>query len=119
MIKTEMQWNGPMVLIRLREASKEINKALAAQLEAHAKVNIQTPFEHKDGTMRGQIDTGAMLNAMRATYDVPVGYDAAVINSMEYAPYQEAIRPFLGPAIDATVADAGDVIESVRGSLLT
>ncbi len=129
-----LEWNGDEIMIRLRNATKDSIKKIALAVEAQAKVNIEKPFLHKQGRkrkdsrdwkgrflkkgssadeqlMRGQIDTGAMINSTRAVFNgLPVGTEAAVISPQEYAEYQEAIRPFLMPAVDEVVSDKAEGI---------
>ena len=108
-----IDWNGDAVMFRLKNATEKACKAVALQIEAQAKANIAKPFPHKGRgrktreLLRGQIDTGAMLNATQATFkNLPPNVIAAVISSQEYAPYQEAIRPFFQPAIDTVKPQA-------------
>ncbi len=129
-----IEWNGDECLIRIKNATKDSIKKIALAVEAQAKANIEEPFLHKQGRkrrdgrdahgrflgrgasdesdlMRSQIDTGAMINSTRAVFDgLPSGAMAAVISPQEYAPYQEAIRPFLMPAVDEVVSDKAEGI---------
>jgi len=111
----KIDWDGDAVLIKLAKHSSHTLREVALATEAQAKVNINTPFQHKDGDNRGQVVTGDMLGATRAILDgsrLPIGFDAAVVSSATYAQWQEAIRPFLFPA-------AMTVAQKVRGIAVT
>jgi len=100
-----VEWHGDEIFRRFENANRESLRKIALATEAQAKLNIEKPFEHASGEMRGQIDTGAMLNSTRAEFDgLPAGAEAAVVSEQEYAGYQEAIRAFLMPAAEQ-VAD--------------
>jgi len=66
--KVVVEWHGDHVMMKLKKVSKEAIKAIALETEAKAKVNIDKPFQHADGSYRGQVDTGAMLNSTRAQF---------------------------------------------------
>lgn len=105
-IKAEVRFDSARAAFSLRNVNDDLLRAIALQTEARAKINIQKPFEHADGEVRGQIDTAAMLNSTRAVFDnLPQGAEAAVISPQRYAPFQEAIRPFLWPAAQEAIAD--------------
>jgi len=111
----QIEWFGPHAMMAIRNAGRKAIHKLALQTEAHAKVNIQTPFEHADGDVRGQIDTGAMMNTTRAVLDgLPQGVEAAVISSQHYAPYQEAIRAFLWPAAQQGMQDFPSMVGEAK-----
>lgn len=114
MVKFKNEIDPHYATIKLRESVERVTRAVALRVEGLAKENILKPFEHADGDVRGQVDTGAMVNTTRAIFDnVPAGYDAAVIVSAHYAPYQEAIRAFLWPAA-LQVKDEFDQVASVE-----
>ena len=111
----QVEWFGPHAMMAIKSAGIKAIRKLALQTEAHAKVNIQTPFEHASGEVKGQIDTGAMMNTTRAVFDdLPPGIDAAVISPQRYAPYQEAIRPFLWPAVQQGIQDFPGMVSEVK-----
>ncbi len=104
-IKTQasIDWYGEEVLMKLQSVARDGIRAIAIETETQTKLNIQVPFEHADGSMRGQIDTGAMINSVRAEFapisNAPPQTVAAVNVPVEYAAFQESeIRPFLWPA---------------------
>lgn len=108
-VRVEGEWMLDGAMRALGNVSRGGIKKMALFAEAQAKANIAEPFEHADGEVRGQIDTTAMINSTRAVTSVntlPAGAVAALESPQEYAPYQEAIRPFFFPAIEQAVADA-------------
>ncbi len=113
--RVQIDWHGEEVLMKLREVAEEGIRATALETEGQTKLNIHEPFEHADGDVRGQIDTSAMINSVRAEFGRIPNADpdtvAAVNVPTEYAAYQEAIRPFLWPA-------AQRAAEGAEGSFL-
>jgi len=128
------------VRVTIKDATEEVLQAVAFQIEAYAKVNIQA---------NGQIDTGFMLNsvyvvhrqssgfgaaksvaqsktisrktgetvdkskAMSPEYQLEPKFAAAVIVGANYAIYQELGQPFLFPAGEQAARDAGGVAEQI------
>lgn len=116
--KVEVDWYGDRAFMKLREVAEKGIQAVALEVEGQAKININKPFQHANGEYRGQIDTGAMVNSVRAEFGdridkAPPGTVAAVNVPVEYAPYQESLRPFLYPAVEEVSRRAEAIINSV------
>ena len=115
--RVEMDWFGDRAFMRIEKAVEKGIEAIALEVEAQTKVNIHKPFEHADGSYRGQIDTGAMVNSVRAEFGkipaAPKDTVAAVNVSTEYAAYQESLRPFLWPAVEDVREKAPGIVRAV------
>ena len=73
----------------IKQATTEaIHKALEAigmQAESYAKLELETPKTHKDGSVRPNVDTGRLVNSITHTME---GDTTAVIGTnVEYAAY--------------------------------
>jgi hypothetical protein len=127
---SEVNFREEEIRLQMGDVSAEILAALALQIEAQAKVNIQA---------NGQIDTGFMLNSVYTVTDDGSSYNdargaaesqneaggmapevaladgasAAVAVGAEYAIYQEEKQSFLYAAAVQVGQSSGATIERV------
>jgi len=107
-------------MYRLKKFDTALVSKIVFFVEGECKKNIVRAFQHKDGDFRGQVDTGAMLNSVQGVVagqtanQLPHGVAGAVIVGVEYAPYQESIRPFLGPAGEEGQRQIGGMLDSAK-----
>jgi len=114
-MNVRMRWNTNQVAAKLEGFHTALVEKAAFLGEQQTKANIAIPFEHKDGSMRGQIDTSAMINSVKA--NVTIGktlHDAEVEVPVHYAQYQENIRAFMGPAVETVAASATTLVDAAR-----
>lgn len=105
----------------IKEASTEaIRKALEAigmQAESYAKLELETPKTHKDGSVRPNVDTGRLVNSITHTME---NDDTAVIGTnVEYAPYVEVGTshsdpyPYLEPAVVNHTQEYSEIVKEM------
>lgn len=136
MTDARVDWYEDEVMLRLEDATDDLLKQAAFQMEAHTKTNIRN---------NGQVDTGFMMNSVYAIYpDGSDSYDATnasgkyqnrsgdsvernlaprrtleddagagVAVGAEYAAYQEQQNSFLYRALEQVQEEVGGIIETV------
>ena len=122
-MSNDVIWYGDEVGAEIRDGLKDALYAMALQVTALSKVNIQ---------QNGQIDTGFMLNSAYAvgpdgqnSYAPPSipdrraapmqspndDLEAIAGHSAEYTLYQEVKIPFLEPALEKVRSDAPGILK--------
>lgn len=133
MADVQVNWYGERVILRVKDATREILGQLALRGEGLAKENIQA---------NNQIDTGFMLNTVysvlpdgaasptwesgqymdssgklvqrNAGTPAPVGPEAAAVGCVaEYAVFQELANSFLYRAMEQLVSEGTGIIQTV------
>lgn len=127
----KVNWYGDEVLLRVSEACAESVTEIAYQIEAQAKANIIENDQHDTGAMANSVyhegPTGGNFDANAGAAkglnpeavigpkpDLPNDQTAAVGSPVHYAVYQEALYPWLYPAVEQIAGEkAGAVLVDV------
>ena len=109
--------NSELIKQATTEAIVRALEAIGMQAESYAKLELETPKAHKDGTTRPNVDTGRLVNSITHTTE---GDNTAVIGSnVEYAAYVELGTqksnpyPYLRPAIENHVQEYSDILKEM------
>ena len=90
-------------------------EAIGMQAENYAKLNLETPKKHADGTIRPNVDTGRLVNSI--THQQEDETTVAVGTNVEYAAYVEMgtsksdAYPYLEPAITEHLDEYKEIAE--------
>ena len=90
-------------------------EAIGLQAESYAKIELEKPKEHSDGTVRPTVDTGRLVNSI--THAVENETTVAIGTNVEYAAYVEMgtsrmkAQPYLEPAVMDHTSEYQDIVE--------
>ena len=90
-------------------------EAIGLQAESYAKLELEKPKEHEDGTVRPNVDTGRLVNSI--THAVANETTVAIGTNVEYAAYVEMGTqksrpyPYLEPALTEHIDEYRQILE--------
>lgn len=109
--------NTELIKQATTEAIVRALEAIGMQVENYAKIELETPKRHGDGTVRPNIDTGRLVNSITHTTE---NNDTAVIGTnVEYAAYVElgtsrsSAYPYLKPAVENHASEYSDIVKEM------
>lgn len=115
-IKTSLNINNiDKIKDAMREQLAVALEKIGMQAEAYAKLELEKPKEHSDGTVRPNVDTGRLVNSI--THAVENETTVAIGTNVEYAAYVEMGTqkslpyPYLEPAVTNHVDEYRQMVE--------
>lgn len=107
--------NSPIVIATTEQAVDGALEAVGMAIEAYAKLELEKPKVHADGTVRPNVDTGRLVNSITHTVRDNAVY---VGTNVEYALYVEMGTrggrgyPYLQPAVKDHVNEYKRILET-------
>lgn len=117
MASVDITDNSGEFLGALNEAMERALEKCGLAAEAYAMIELSTPKEHADGTVRPNVDTGRLRNSITHQVDTEKGA-VYVGTNVEYAAYVELgtsksrAYPYLRPAAENHTDEYSQIIRS-------